>query len=155
MVDLRLSKSLNRTRASVEGFSASLNSENYTAGTTITIDLTAPKVERTILDKFINYQRAVSKSRYSARDPKNVIYDLKRIIWTWKITGVYNSTAYSNVHNFVVDCKVLFEDGGTFTLTMQDHTYTIIPQTITFTHMGGTDHKVDYMMSFMEGEERT
>lgn len=153
-IDLQLKKTLNRTRT-IDGVSQTLNSENYTAGTQVTVDLSSVRLERTYQNKPISIQRAVSKSRYSVRDPKNILYDFKKIFWKWKIRGTYSSTSYTNVHNFVTDCKLIFEDGGTFTLTFQDKEYTLIAQLANFIHEGGTIHKVSYLFTFIEGQERS
>lgn len=156
MVDLRLSKSLNRTRSSVDGFTASLNSENYTAGTTVTINLSGARAERIFKKQLKNVTRGVSKGKYSTYDPRNIMYDYKWAIWTWRLKGKYTSTGgYTNVLNFVTDCKVLFEDGGTMTLTVRDKTYTVNVIDAQFVHTGGEEHVVDFVIDFMEGEERT
>ncbi len=158
MVDIALHKKLNRTRT-VEGNSSSLAGVAYNAGNLVTITFPGARVERIQKNELSNYARGISTGQYANKDPRHIVYDWKKNVWTWKIKGKYIGTAYASAHNFCTDYKLIAEDGQSkagneIEICFMDQLTTVFTVDANFTWVGGNPNVVDYTIDLMEGEPR-
>lgn len=159
MVDIAIHKKLARTRASVEGETKTLTGIAYTATNLATLTLPGAIAERLDKSNLHNFARGVSTGRYANTDPRNIVYDFKKHLWTWRIKGKYIGSNYSSTHNFIIDYRVIVEDGASdnddpLEIVFQDKKVQVFPMEAQFTWTGGMIHTVDYTIDLMEGESR-
>jgi len=153
--DLAMWKTLNKTRI-VEGVSDMIqDATDYIAGNVVTLHLPAARAERIMkaVDPKI-FHMGISGNQHSNKDATTTIYDYKRRLWVWKIIGKYATTSYINSHNFYSDARLILDDGGEISLTMQDKTVTVFPLDAKFEWQGGMLHTVDYTIELVEGYPR-
>jgi len=153
--DFAMWKTLNRTRI-VEGVSDMIqDGTDYIAGNVVTLHFPAARVERIMkaTDQQISH-RGISLGQYSNKDATTTVYDYKKRLWTWRVQGKYATTNYTNCHNFYSDARLMLDDGGEISLTLQDKTITVFPIDCNFTWEGGVLHTVAYTIDFVEGYPR-
>ncbi len=147
MVDLRISKTLNRGRT--------LEGQTVTAGQNLSVDLHGARLERIGTKSLLKIERGISRSRFATKDPITILSDYKKITEVIRIKGHIDKATWADAEADMVKLIIIFQDGGTFTLTHRDRTHTVNIQQYMFIIEAGKQHDIEYTIDLVKGQERT